>query len=230
MRRRANSRTRGDPTGTPGLRTARSSDSEGADEMPRRTSAPKERRPSASAWSPGVSASSTARTRASRRRRSAAAARPLAPNPTTNTRLFASSCMVNRGFGSSQFQGAEGDDGAEDAQDVKTHDHLRLVPTFFLEMMMQRRHEKNPPALPGAVPAEFEPGHLDQHGNGLGDEHAAGDHEHQRLVDEHRDDAQHAAQGQGPGVTHEHLRGVTVEPEKSQAGADHGGAKDGESR
>src|SRR5947208_468297 len=51
---------------------------------------------------------------------------------------------VHSWFNSAQLQRAQGDDGAEDAQDVEAHDHLRFVPALFLKMMVQGRHQKNP--------------------------------------------------------------------------------------
>src|SRR6266542_7173568 len=59
---------------------------------------------------------------------------------------------------STQFQRAEGDDGAQNAQDIKAHDDLRFVPAHLLKVMVQGRHQKNPLAGPGATPGVFEPG------------------------------------------------------------------------
>src|SRR5579885_2366348 len=51
---------------------------------------------------------------------------------------------------SSQLQCGQGQHRAQHAQNKETHDHLRFVPALFLEMMVQRRHQKNPSA--GARP------------------------------------------------------------------------------
>ena len=47
-------------------------------------------------------------------------------------------------------------------------------------------------------------------------------------MDQDRDHPQRAAQGEGAGVAHEHLRGMTVEPKKAQARANHCRTKHGQ--
>ncbi len=64
---------------------------------------------------------------------------------------------------SSQLQRCQSQYGKQNAQDVKTRHHLALVPTQLLEVMMQRRHQKDTPprACPETRVTKVQP--LNQH-------------------------------------------------------------------
>ena len=69
--------------------------------------------------------------------------------------------------------------------------------------------------------------HLKDHGNRFENEDAAHDREEQFLFATDRDDSDHSADRERPGVTHDDFRGMAVEPEKAQTGSnerrtDHG--------
>src|ERR1700761_7997586 len=75
--------------------------------------------------------------------RKRAAARPLLPRPTTSTRLFVSSNMVSV-VTLSQLQCRQGKQGKHQRQDPEPGDDLGLRPATQFEMVVQRRHAKNP--------------------------------------------------------------------------------------
>ena len=79
---------------------------------------------------------------------------------------------------------------------------------------MQRRHAEDALAA-----GSLEVQHLQHDGQGLGNEEAAHDEEHDLLAHDHRDRAQRCAQPERADVAHEHFRRVGVEPQKTQAGA-----------
>ena len=95
-------------------------------------------------------------------------------------------------------------------------------------MMMDRSHQEN--AAPGAIAplGVAKPTGLQNHRAGFHDEHPAGDQQHERLMNQHRDDPQRSAQRQRAGVAHKYLRWVAVEPKKTQTGANHRRTKNGQ--
>src|SRR5579863_7306316 len=86
-------------------------------------------------------------------------------------------------------------------------------------MMVQRRHAED------AAAGELETGDLDDDRDGFEDEEAADNDQDQFVLGDEADRAQGPADRQRSGVTHEHHRGWRVEPQKSEAGADQGGAE-----
>src|SRR5699024_8661724 len=64
---------------------------------------------------------------------------------------------------------------------------------------------------------ELERCHLHHHRYGFHDEHATHDRQHDFLTDNHRHHTQHRSQRQGTYIAHEHLRRVSVEPQKAQS-------------
>lgn len=129
---------------------------------------------------------------------------------------------------SAEFEGAESDDSAKDAKDVEPCDDLGFVPAKPFEMVMERGHSKDSKAGAGAAAGVFEPGGLDNDGEGFDDKDATGDQENERLMDQDGHDSERAAEREGSGIPHENLRGVAVEPEESETGTEHGGAEDRE--
>src|SRR5712692_4265367 len=201
--------------GTPGLATTRSNSPSGAFSAPNLTVTPFSRNRSASRRNASVSARSTPTTFAPTRASNSAAATPLTPNPSTSTLLFPNRAISEPQLEdqrSTDLQRAQRHQSAQDAKDVKAHDDLRFVPAFFFKMMVQRRHQENPPAFAEAFFGIFKIGPLRHYRHGLGHKYSARDQEHQRLMDQHREDPQRAAQRQRTGVPHEHERRMTVEP------------------
>src|SRR5687768_6994000 len=95
------------------------------------------------------------------------------------------------------------------------------MPTFFLEMMMQRRHQKEP-ARRARLPArEFVKASLQQYAGRFHHKNTPRNDQDQRLMNQYRDDPQRATQSQRTGIPHEDLRRVTVKPQKSQPSSDH---------
>jgi len=95
------------------------------------------------------------------------------------------------------------------------------MPAFFLEMVMERGHQKDPPPM-----GHLEVPDLHDDRQGLQDEDAADDGEQKFLLDDDRDGTQGAAQGQRSDIAHEHLRRIGIIPEKAEAGTDDGAAED----
>jgi hypothetical protein len=98
----------------------------------------------------------------------------------------------------------------------------RLRPAQQLEVMMQRRHLEHPLA------GELEGGDLDDHREGFHHEEAADDREQDFLLGHHGGGRDRRAQRQRADVAHDHLGGMTVEPEKPQGRSDQSAAEDGE--
>src|SRR5436190_6295621 len=205
--------------GTPGLRTAKSNGRSGKPVAPSSMVAPFAKSFSACSASASPFAVSRANTRAPRDSNSSVASTPLRPRPTTNTLLSSSANML------SNFQTPKSNHRTEHAQNVEPRHHLRLIPAFFFEVMVQRRHQKNSAPDPVLAPRIFEIGRLNQHRARFRHEHAAGDDQEERLMNEDRDDPERAAERKRPGVAHEDFCGMTIEPKKPQARANHGRAK-----
>ena len=102
------------------------------------------------------------------RRNNSQAARPRPPNPITNTSLSVKSSICSSVsdpcsvlgiiiFTSSDFQSAQSNHRKQHTEDVKPHYHLGFVPTLLFEMMMYRRHQKNPAASAVTPFRVFEP-------------------------------------------------------------------------
>ena len=91
-----------------------------------------------------------------------------------------------------------------------------------LVVVVQRRHEEDALAA-----GRLERDHLHDHGQGLDDEDAAHDHEHDSfLVTITAIVPSAAAQRERADVAHEHLGRVGVEPEEAEPGADQRAAED----
>src|SRR5690349_18007973 len=133
---------------------------------------------------------------------------------------------------SSQLQRRERDKRAEDAENPEPNDHLRLAPALHLEMVMQRRAQENPMRArivdPVFLLAVLEHAPLDDHRGGLGDEYTADEKQQELGLQQDRDDAERAAEGERSGVPHEYLRRVRVEPQKADARTKDRGAEDHE--
>src|SRR5690606_31902779 len=92
----------------------------------------------------------------------------------------------------------------------KAHDHPRLRPTLQLEVMVQWRHAEN------AAAGQLVGAHLQNHRHGFHHEHAAHHEQYDLLAYHHGDDTERGTQRQRAHVTHEHLCGIGVEPEKTK--------------
>ena len=79
---------------------------------------------------------------------------------------------------------------------------------------MQRRHLEDPLA------GQLERPDLEDHGEGLEDEHTAHNRQQQFLLDENRNGSERAAERERPDIAHEDLRGIGVVPKEPEARAD----------
>src|SRR2546430_14525113 len=87
--------------------------------------------------------------------------------------------------------------------------------------MMDRRHQEDSPARSKTPPRVAEPTRLQTHRRGFHHNHPAGYDQHERLVNQHRDNAERAAQRERSAVPHEHLRGMTVKPQETETSPQH---------
>src|SRR5713226_1113033 len=201
--------------GTPGLATTKSNSPSGAVSAPNLTATPLPRNRSASRRKASVSALSTHKTFVSSRASNSAAATPLTPSPSTSTLFFSNRTISEpqlEARRSTDLQRAQRHKSAQNAKDVKAHYDLRFVPAFFFKMMVQRRHQENPPPFAVAFLGIFKIRPLRHHRHSLGNKYSARAQKHQPLMATHRDDPQRAAQRQRSGVPHEHERRMAVEP------------------
>src|SRR5216684_5406020 len=147
-------------------------------------------------------------------------ARPERASPsTTNDEPLSTARSIIR---SPQLQGGEAGHRQDGGDDPEAEDDRRLGPALLLEMVMQRRHAEDAAAGP-AIGQD-----LDDHRHGLEDEQTADDGQHDLVLGDDGDRAQGAADGERPGVAHEHHGGRRVEPQEAQTRADQGGKQHGE--
>src|SRR5229473_2993887 len=116
---------------------------------------------------------------------------------------------------SPQLQGGEAGQRQHHRNDPEPDHDLRFGPALLFEMMMQRRHPEH------ALAGELEGHHLHDHRNRFQHEQSADHGEHDLVFDRDRDRAEHAAKGERAGVAHEDRRRRRVEPQESQARAEH---------
>src|SRR6516225_11038952 len=138
-------------------------------------------RPAADAAARRSGASSQASTAAPPRLSACAAARPERARPSTAT--FSFSNAVTSIIPLPQFQRGKPRDRQHRSDDPEADDDGRLLPSLLLEVVMERRHAKDPLAR------ELEARHLHDHRHGLEHEEAADNGEHQLVLG---DDADHA--------------------------------------
>ena len=81
-------------------------------------------------------------------------------------------------------------------------------------MVMQRRHRED------ALARQLETQDLENYRDRFDDENAANYDEKQFLFTTNRNDSKHSADRERAGIAHEHPRGMTIEPEKAETGAD----------
>src|SRR3990172_4750096 len=158
--------------------------------------------------------SSKSVTRAPSRRRRRAETNPEIPAPITNASLPPKVSI------SPYLEGADGQQRQDDRDDPETNDDLRLRPSLEFEVVVDRRHPEDP--LPGGLVGED----LKNHRESLHHEHPP--HQDDLLLHHHGHDAERGTQGKRPGVPHEHLGGIGVEPEKADPRPGHGATEDGE--
>ena len=97
---------------------------------------------------------------------------------------------------------------------------------FFLEMLMDRRHQEDTPAFTVFFLGVFEIAYLDDDGDGLHEINAAEDGNQQFLSDDDTQYGDDTTQTQTAGVTHEYLRGEAVPPVETDAGSNQGSDED----
>src|SRR5688572_3613917 len=120
---------------------------------------------------------------------------------------------------SSQLEGAEREECAEYPENPEAHHDLALVPAALLEMVVKRRQPEHPVRLCVFQPFRFlvnlEHHSLKDHRYHLRDEHTAHQQQHEFGLEENRYCTERAAERQRARITHEDLRRMGVEPEKS---------------
>src|SRR5438067_10010519 len=127
---------------------------------------------------------------------------------------------------STQFQSRETQQREENRDDEEAEDDLRLLPAGHLEVVVQRRHLKEP--TPRAQPPlrQLEERDLERHRQSLYDIDAADENQNQLLLRQHADGADGPADGEAAYVAHEDLCGRRVVPKETQTRADHRTAED----
>src|SRR5262245_2276223 len=113
-----------------------------------------------------------------------------------------------------QLQGRETQELEDDRESPQPYDDLRLAPPALLEVVVDRRHPEN------ALAPRLVRGDLHDDGERLGDEQPADDDEEELLLDQDRDRAERTPESHRADVAHEDLRGVRVEPEEPERGAE----------
>src|SRR5216683_6966700 len=152
--------------------------------------------------------------------RACTVARPERASPsTTNDEPLRTPRSIIR---SPELQGGETGHRQDGGDDPEAEDDGGLGPALLLEMMVQRRHAEDAPAGP------FVGQDLDDDRYRLEDEQTADDGQHDLVLGDDGDRAQGAADGERPGVAHEHHGGRRVEPQEAQARADQRGQQHGE--
>ena len=129
-----------------------------------------------------------------------------------------------------EFYGCQCEHCKHCADEPETDDDLGFGPTFSLEMMVDGGHQENSAAFAVTFFGVFEPADLEDHASRFGHENAAAEDEQEFLADDDGYVAKQAAEGQRAGVAHEYGCGGAVEPEESEAGADHCAGDDGHLR
>src|SRR5690606_35547918 len=126
---------------------------------------------------------------------------------------------------SSQLQGRETEQHEHHGDDPEPHHDLGYLEAAHFEVMAQRSHPEDALADAEAAPGVLEVAELQHHGERLHDEDAAHDEEHDLLAHHDRHGAERTAERERADIAHEHLRGVGIEPEESEPGADDGPAE-----
>src|SRR5437879_13880640 len=103
---------------------------------------------------------------------------------------------------SAEFESQESTERAAQREDPEAQHDLGLGPAALLKMVMDRRHQEDAAAFTETAFGELEPAHLHHDGDELHDEHAADDHQRERLVDHERHHANQPAERERPGVAH----------------------------
>src|SRR5947209_17198292 len=123
--------------------------------------------------------------------------------------------ISNTLFPSPQLQRRETQQREENRDDEEAEDDLRLLPAGHLEVVVQRRHLKEP--TPRAQPPlrQLEERDLERHRQSLYDVDAADENQNQLLLRQHADGADGPADGEATHVAHEDLCGRRVVPQKA---------------
>ena len=114
---------------------------------------------------------------------------------------------------------ARADERQDQGHDPEANDDLRLGPALLLEMMMDRRHQKD------ATSGQFEISDLDDDAQGLDDKHAADHREDDLMLNDGGGRADRRPEGKRAGIPHEHGGRRSVVPKKAEPGPDKCGRK-----
>src|SRR4029077_5053840 len=114
----------------------------------------------------------------------------------------------------SQLQGRQAEQSENSRENPKPDDDSVFLPANQLEMMVNGRHGED------AAASQFETEDLQDHRDRFDDENAAYHNQQQFLLTTNGHYADHATDRERPCVAHENLGRMTIEPQKSKAGAD----------
>src|SRR5690606_9345840 len=115
----------------------------------------------------------------------------------------------------SYFERYDRDNGQYDSCNPKTRYDFGFMVTFFLIMVVKRRHQKHPPSFSIFLARVLEVRHLHDDRQVFDQEYAAQHRNQQLLTDEHGKGGDDATNGQASGIAHEYLGWVGIIPQKS---------------
>src|ERR1044071_7100550 len=96
-------------------------------------------------------------------------------------------------------------------------------------MMVNGRHEEDAPTCTEAALCVTVPAGLNNNRTGFHHKNAACDYQDQRLMNQHRDNPEGAAERQRARVANKDLSGVEIEQKKTKPSSDHAREKDAQS-
>src|SRR5207253_7128557 len=110
----------------------------------------------------------------------------------------------------SELQCGQSDQGAQNTKNVKTCNHLGLVPSLLFEVMVQRSHKKNALSRSTRPFGVFKPASLEHNRYCFRDEDPSGDKKDERLMDQNSHDSERPSQSERACIPHEYLRRMTI--------------------
>src|SRR5579875_574398 len=116
----------------------------------------------------------------------------------------------------SELQRRQSKQGTDQRCNPEPRDDFRLLPSLQLKVVMKGRHPKNP------LSPQLVRSHLQDHRKRLNHKNAADKRQQEFLLDYHCHRGHRSTQRKRSHVAHKNLGGISVIPEKSKAGPNHG--------
>jgi len=117
-----------------------------------------------------------------------------------------------------QESGEEEEDETEDGKyrrdNPKPHRNLALRPAKRLKMVVDRSGQEH------LLPAKLFARNLDNYRKRLENKDRAEERQEKRRIGKHRHNAKRDSERHGPGVSHKKSRGIDIEPEECEEGAE----------